>query len=215
MQHYTFAVNAFIEMKNAEAILVDKDTATILASRDSAKISTTLGSDGSSAFEQSVAAKIADRDYSFSTLDGNMTVFEEVSGTNWILVSYIPTSTVLADLANLRNLMILISVISILILCVVIERTTHVVIAPVRKLTNVIKALTDGDFTVSVKSSGNDEIALMSRSVERFIASMKQMIASMGDISGKLDCGTDVYNGKCTDISDLQCKHEIPYDVTF
>lgn len=35
--------------------------------------------------------------------------------------------------------MILISVISILILCVVIERTTHVVIAPVRKLTNVIQ----------------------------------------------------------------------------
>lgn len=181
-------VNAFIKMKNAEAILVDKDTATILASRDSAKISTTLGS---SAFEQSVAAKIADRDYSFSTLDGNMTVFKEVSGTNWILVSYIPTSIVLADLANLRNLMILISVISILILCVVIERTTHVVIAPVRKLTNVIKALTDGDFTVSVKSSGNDEIALMSRSVERFIASMKQMIASMGDISGKLGTQAD------------------------
>ena len=184
-------VNAFIEMKNAEAILVDKDTATILASRDSAKISTTLGSDGSSAFEQSVAAKIADRDYSFSTLDGNMTVFKEVSGTNWILVSYIPTNIVLADLANLRNLMILISVISILILCVVIERTTHVVIAPVRKLTNVIKAMTDGDFTVSVKSSGNDEIALMSRSVERFIASMKQMIASMGDISGKLGTQAD------------------------
>ena len=87
--------------------------------------------------------------------------------------------------------MILISVISILILCVVIERTTHVVIAPVRKLTNVIKALTDGDFTVSVKSSGNDEIALMSRSVERFIASMKQMIASMGDISGKLGTQAD------------------------
>ncbi len=181
-------VNAFIKMKNAEAILVDKDTATILASRDSAKISTTLGSDGSSVFEQSVAAKIADRDYSFSTLDGNMTVFKEVSGTNWILVSYIPTSIVLADLANLR---ILISVISILILCVVIERTTHVVIAPVRKLTNVIRAMTDGDFTVSVKSSGNDEIALMSRSVERFITSMKQMIASMGDISGKLGTQAD------------------------
>ena len=120
-----------------------------------------------------------------------MTVFEEVSGTNWILVSYIPTSIVLADLANLRNLMILISVISILILCVVIERTTHVVIAPVRKLTNVIRAMTDGDFTVSVKSSGNDEIALMSRSVERFITSMKQMIASMGDISGKLGTQAD------------------------
>ena len=37
-----------------------------------------------------------------------MTVFQEVDGTNWLLISYIPTSIVLADLANLRNLMILI-----------------------------------------------------------------------------------------------------------
>ena len=188
-------VNAFIEMVKQfgmdEYEFAVREEKTYEVIEDVKTFRSEIGSDGSSAFEQSVAAKIADRDYSFSTLDGNMTVFEEVSGTNWILVSYIPTSTVLADLANLRNLMILISVISILILCVVIERTTHVVIAPVRKLTNVIKALTDGDFTVSVKSSGNDEIALMSRSVERFIASMKQMIASMGDISGKLGTQAD------------------------
>lgn len=118
-----------------------------------------------------------------------MTVFKEVSGTNWVLVSYIPTRIVLADLMNLRTLMIVISVISILILCVVIERVTHVVISPVKTLTEVITAMTDGDFTVSVTSKGNDEIAVMSRSVERFIESMKRMISSMGDISGKLGAG--------------------------
>ena len=194
-------VNAFIEMKNAEAILVDKDTATILASRDSAKISTTLGSDGSSAFEQSVAAKIADRDYSFSTLDGNMTVFEEVSGTNWILVSYIPTSIVLSDLTQLRNIMIVISVICIALLCVLIERVTHVVIKPVKEMTRVITAMTSGDFTVSIKTKGNDEIAVMSQSVEKFIASMKQMISEMGNVSGKLKNQADSSKGVSGEMS--------------
>lgn len=191
LERITIIVNSFIEMKNAEAFLVDSNDGTILAHRDSSLISTKLGGEGSSQFQQQVAEKIAARDYDFCTLEGNMTVFEEVAGTNWILVSYIPTDIVLADLIELRTLMMIISVVSILILCVVIERVTHVVIGPIKKLTEVITAMTDGDFTVSVVSRGNDEVAVMSRSVERFIASMKQMIASMGDISGRLENQAD------------------------
>lgn len=191
LDRITVIVNSFIEMKNAEAFLIDTDNGTILAHRDSAKISTQLGAEESSAFEKGVAEKIDAGDYEFCKLEGNMTVFKEVSGTNWVLVSYIPTRIVLADLMNLRTLMIVISVISILILCIVIERVTHVVISPVKTLTEVITAMTDGDFTVSVTSKGNDEIAVMSRSVERFIESMKRMISSMGDISGKLGVQAD------------------------
>lgn len=190
LDRVSIIVNSFIEMKHAEAILVNKNDNSILASRDSAKISTTLGSDGS-AFEQAAARKLTEHDYSFAKLEGNMTVFREVSGTDWILISYIPTAIVLEDIANLRTIMILISIISILVLCIVIERVTHIVISPVRKLTDVIGAMTNGDFTVTVTSRGNDEIAMMSRSLERFIASMKQMIASMGDISGRLGTQAD------------------------
>lgn len=191
LERITIIVNSFIEMKNAQAFLVDSNDGTILAHRDSSLISTKLGGDGSSQFQQLVAEKIGARDYDFCTLDGNMTVFQEVAGTNWILVSYIPTDIVLADLIELRTLMMIISVVSILILCVVIERVTQVVISPIKKLTQVITAMTDGDFTVSVVSKGNDEVAVMSRSVERFIASMKQMIVSMGDISGRLENQAD------------------------
>lgn len=191
LDRITVIVNSFIEMKNAEAFLVDSNNGTILAHRDSTLISTKLGGEGSSKFQQQVADKIQAHDYDFCTLEGNMTVFEEVSGTSWILVSYVPTDIVLADLIRLRTLMIAISIVSILILCVVIERVTHVVISPVKKLTEVITAMTDGDFTVSVTSKGNDEVAVMSRSVERFIASMKNMIASMGDISGRLETQAD------------------------
>ena len=180
-------VNSFIEMHDAEAFLVDKDSSVILASRDSDLISKTLGTDGQSAFYKDVEKKVSGKSYDFCTLDGNMTVFKEVNGTNWLLVSYVPTSVVLADLVGLRNLMIIFSIISILVLCVLIERVTHVVIRPVKEMTRVITSMASGDFTVSMKVKGNDEIAVMGRSVEHFIASMKEMIRQMGHVSDRLE----------------------------
>lgn len=184
-------VNGFMEMKDAESFLVDGRDGTILANRDNALISTRIGEEGSNGFQKQVGEKIAAQDYDFCVLDGNMTVFEKVTGTDWILISYVPRQIVMSELARLRTIMIVISVVSILILCAVIERVTHIVINPVKKLTKVITAMTDGDFTVEVTSKGKDEIAVMSRSVEQFILSMKKMIASMGDISGKLGAQAD------------------------
>lgn len=180
-------VNSFIEMHDAEAFLVDKDSSVILASRDSDLIFKTLGADGQSAFYKDVEKKVSGKSYDFCTLDGNMTVFKEVNGTNWLLVSYVPTNVVLADLVGLRNLMIIFSIISILVLCVLIERVTHVVIRPVKEMTRVITSMASGDFTVSMKVKGNDEIAVMGRSVEHFIASMKEMIRQMGHVSDRLE----------------------------
>ena len=180
-------VNSFIEMHDAEAFLVDKDSSVILASRDSDLISKTLGADGQSAFYKDVEKRVSGKSYDFCTLDGNMTVFKEVNGTNWLLVSYVPTRVVLADLVGLRNLMIIFSIISILVLCVLIERVTHVVIRPVKEMTRVITSMASGDFTVSMKVKGNDEIAVMGRSVEHFIASMKEMIRQMGHVSDRLE----------------------------
>ena len=194
-------VNSFIEMNDAEAVLVDKTSGVILASRDSSQISQTFGADGQSHFYQLAAEKVAAKDYSFVTLDGNMTVFQEVEGTNWLLISYIPTHTVLADLTQLRNIMIIISVICIALLCILIERVTHVVIRPVKEMTRVITAMTSGDFTVSIKTKGNDEIAVMSHSVEKFIESMKQMIAEMGSVSGKLKNQADSSKGVSGEMS--------------
>ena len=156
-------VNSFIEMHDAEAFLVDKDSSVILASRDSDLISKTLGADGQSAFYKDVEKKVSGKSYDFCTLDGNMTVFKEVNGTNWLLVSYVPTNVVLADLVGLRNLMIIFSIISILVLCVLIERVTHVVIRPVKEMTRVIT------------------------SMAHFIASMKEMIRQMGHVSDRLE----------------------------
>lgn len=184
-------VNSFIEMNKAEAVLVDKNTGTIIANRDSELISQKIGDGTQSKYYKQLAKNITAKKYDATTIDGQMTVFKEVDGTDWLLVSYIPKKVILADLVKLRTTMIVISIVCILLLCILMERVTHVVIKPVKTMTGVITKMTSGDFTVTMDVKGHDEIAVMGHSVTKFIATMKQMIKEMGDVSGKLKAQAD------------------------
>ena len=186
LDRISIIVNSFIEMDDAQTFLVDKNSGTILADRDSSLISQKLGAAGQSIFYQDMAQRIDDQNYDFTTIDGEMTVSQEVQGTDWILVSYIPKSTVLVDLVALRTRMIVIGVVCIILLCILIERMTHIVVKPVKEITKAITQMASGDFTVSVNPRGNDEIAVMGYSVQHFIEAMKQMITQIGQVSQTL-----------------------------
>ena len=186
LDRITIIVNSFIDMDNAEAFLVDKNTGVILADREASLISQKLGASGQSEYYQKVAAQFNSNDYDSATIDGNMTVFKEVDGTNWVLVSYIPKNIVLAELIRLRTIMIIVGIICIMLLCVLVERMTNVVVKPVKNMTKAITQMASGDFTVSVNVKGNDEIAVMGQSIQKFIQAMHQMIAQIGDVSVRL-----------------------------
>ena len=61
-------------------------------------------------------------------------------------MSYIPTDIVYEEVYNVRNAMAVIGIISILLLALLIGRVVYVVIRPVKELTSVIEAMTEGDF---------------------------------------------------------------------
>ena len=79
--------------------------------------------------------------------------------------------------------MLLFGVIFILILTVLVERTVHIVISPVKILTNAVQKMTDGDFTTQLHVKGNDEIGVMGKCVEKFIHTMCGMIRSINGVS--------------------------------
>ena len=191
LQRIIIIVNSLIEMKNAQAFLVSTSSNTILAHRDASLISTQLVASNADSFLSGVAQRIAQRDYSDTEIDGNLTVFEKIDGTDWILVSYIPTSIVFASVNQVRNVMLIIGIVSVILLAVIIERVVHMVIKPVKELTSAITKMTDGDFTITVKASSSDEIGMMSRGVEKFVLSMRNMIASIHNVSDRLRSQAD------------------------
>ncbi|WP_160690497.1 methyl-accepting chemotaxis protein [Clostridium sp. C2-6-12] len=180
-------VNSLIEMNNAEAFLIDNNDKTILAHRDNSFISTKLDTNNNDKFLKAVADKISKEDFKSSELEGNMVAFQGIGGTNWTLVSYVPTSSIFSELVRLRTFMIIIGVVSVLALIVSVERTVHVVIKPIKKLTETIVAMTHGDFTVDVEVKGNDEISIVLKSVKEFIAVMRNMINSISVVSSKMN----------------------------
>ncbi|MDE6203080.1 MAG: HAMP domain-containing protein, partial [Lachnospiraceae bacterium] len=176
------------------AFLVNSRDGTILAHRDNGLISTRLAEAGD-AFMRDVGEKLGQHDYRMTEIDDMMTAFTEIEGTDWILVSYIPTETIYADINGVRILMIAIGLVSLLLLAILIERVVQAVIRPVKELTRIITAMTDGDFTVHVTTKSNDEIGVMSRGVEQFIQSMGSMILSIHGVSDKLHIQADNSNG--------------------
>lgn len=188
-------VNSFIKMKGAQAFLVNMADQTILASRDSSQILQKM-EDIDDGFMKAAAKRIQDHELDTAEINGNMTVCRKVEGTEWLLVSYVPTKTIYSDLNYIRNIMVLFGIVSVLILLVLIERIVHIVIRPVKSLTEVIKAMTDGDFTIQVQTKSNDEIGMMSRCVEKFIVSMRSMISSIHGVTdvlrGQADSGSNV-----------------------
>ena len=214
LDRITIIVNSFIDMDNAEAFLVDKNTGVILADREASLISQKLGASGQSEYYQKVAGQFNSNDYDSATIDGNMTVFKEVDGTDWVLVSYIPKSIVLAKLIRLRTIMIIVGIVCIMVLCVLVERMTNVVVKPVKNMTKAITQMASGDFTVSVNVKGNDEIAVMGQSIQKFIQAMRQMISQIGDVSVRLKeqaVSSKNVSGEMNTAADIQSKsmHEL------
>ena len=210
-------VNSMIEMDNAEAFLVDTTDKTILAHGDNSMISTKLDENNTDALLKDVAVKIGNREYDSCELQGNMVVFKEVEGTDWILVSYVPTESVFAELLKLRTFMIAIGVISIIMLIALVERVVHIVIKPIKKLTETIESMTNGDFTVDVEVRGNDEISVMLKSVKEFIEVMRNMITNISLVSNKMNeqaDGSTIISKELYDSSKLQSESMNNLNIT-
>lgn len=203
LERITVITNSFVKMHDAEAFLVDTQNGTILAHRDSSLISTKLDSSNKNSFLAAVAKKLENRDYANSELEGNLTGFESISGTEWVLVSFVPHEIIYSDVNSLRTRMIVIAVISLFILVLLIERIIHMVVKPIRSLTNTITTMADGDFTVDVKVRGKDEIGRMGRSVEEFLVSIRGMLHEIQDISGKVSDQSETTNGLSIEMNDI------------
>lgn len=178
-------VNSFVKMDHAEAFLVNANDNTILAARDKAMISRKLD-ELDDVFMREIADRISQGEMHLAEIDGNMTVFEEITGTEWVLVSYVPSKIVYQELNHIRNVMLLFAIVSVLALTILIERIVHVVIHPVRGLTEVIQHMTDGNFIPYHAARNSDEIGIMSRCVEKFITTMRGMIVSIDKVSHTL-----------------------------
>ncbi len=201
-------VNSNVEMENAETFLVEATTGTIISNRDSTKVGTNIADYSSDKFYSGVADSINSDDLSTKEINGNMTAFCEVSGTDWILVSFVPSNIILNDVRTLGKILAVLAAVGIIVLIVLIERTVHILINPVNKLSGVINTMTNGDFTMEVEVKGNNEITSMSEGIRDFAGTMQGLICKIGNIAVNLNNQADESNSVSREMYDASKMQE-------
>ena len=179
-------VNSGVKMTDASSFLVDTNDYKILAHRDFNIVNTTLSASNSDPLLAGAAESVINEDYSSKEIAGNMVAFAKVSGTDWVLVSYIPTSIILKSVSQMGALLFIVGAIAIVLIVLLILFVVKRVIAPLTNISNNISAMSEGDFTIEVDSSSNDEIGVMGSKVTDFVASMRSMLSHISQESDKL-----------------------------
>jgi len=190
LQEVSNMVASMSLMETGTVFLIDKPTSTIIAHKNKEMIAMKIDENNKDALLAGVAKHLQTGNKDIFQVTNEVNTYsvyiEEVKNTNFVLVSYVPQSEVLASLNQLKTSILIMALIAIILLTIIIERVIHVIINPIKKLTETITKITKGDFTINVEAKGNDEIAIMSRSMQKFIETMRGIIKEISQMSYKL-----------------------------
>ncbi len=182
-------------MEEGRVFLVDTRSQNILSHSDPSYVGANLKDYDTGTFYGEVSELMSSGDTDIHSLsDGNEKYYVIVSymdGAPWALVSYISESYILSDLAKLLYFIIGVFIIILAVVVIAVSISIQKMLRPVKSLTQVITTITDGDFTVAIKAKGNDEIAIMSRSLEEFVSIMREIIQDIRGVSDQLSTASD------------------------
>ncbi|MCI8485384.1 MAG: methyl-accepting chemotaxis protein [Lachnospiraceae bacterium] len=177
-------------MDTGTAFLIDKNSKEILAHQNKELVGSKI-TGLNNPFLEKVSEKVDSNNLKAELVpvekDNYYVVTEPIDGTDWILVSAIKEDDILKDLYSLRQKMILILFLAVLVIFVFVVRIVHVIILPIKSLTEDIGRITEGDFTVEINAKGQDEISKMGLSMQKFIESMRKTIGEIFSISNQLN----------------------------
>ena len=183
LNRISIIVNSLIEMDDAQSFLVNKDTGMVLASSDSLEPYTILGENNENLLYSKIAQSIESGQHSAQEIENNIVDMHDVKNTSWILVSYVPKSSILSSMFTLRNYMVIIAIVALAVLVLITHRTINYIINPVNDISKKIVKMAEGDFSIDIDVKSNDEIGVMSQSLKNFIESMRVMLNDIKDIS--------------------------------
>lgn len=127
----------------------------------------------------------------------------DVDGTDWLVLVYAKQSEVFATLNAIIKILIIVILVSIAAVIIIMNIVLKKMIKmPVTSLTDNIEKISGGDFTVSIKSNGNDEIAYMNNAMGDFVSGMRTSLTEIKEVSGRLHGDAQTSKTTAEDLED-------------
>lgn len=178
------------ETDHTHAFLVTKGSQTVIAHPDQGMMAVVLGDSGDSLYVNAAKA-LAQGKTGVLTLKGSggdyFVCMDEIPETDWILVTYVSRSSVLARLQRMELIMLLIAVVAAVVLIFASLRLMNGIVRPVARVTDVIQKVAEGDLSQNIEVKGNDEIARMGAHIQEFLVHMRGTMSGISETAHWLE----------------------------
>ncbi len=99
----------------------------------------------------------------------------------WIIITSQPLSAIMEPVAAQENsAMVLVSIIALIVVMIVLA-TTHLLLGPVKRLTQVVKQITEGDLAAQAEVEANDEVGGLANAFNEMTRSVQNLIVDLED----------------------------------
>lgn len=173
--------------KTGGIFLVDTRTDTIIGHRDKDMTGRSLGEFSKDMYAYA-AKQIKDEKTGLSLYDDNTYIqVAEVSGSDWMAVSYVSKSEVLSDLKMLTGMMLSVSAFAVIVAVILIILLVRNIIGkPVAELNRVAAKIAEGELNQTISYSSNDELGELAGNFDRTVTRLRQYVDYINEISEKL-----------------------------
>lgn len=206
-------VSEIDEKGKSSSFLVTKESQTIIAHPNKDMIAVTLSEQEFDSLYTNISSAILGGETGIFTVKGDEGTYfvciNEIPDTDWLLVSYMSKTDVLAGLRALELVMVLIALAAALVLIFATMHLMNRVVKPVARVTDVIQKVSDGDFSQNIEVRGHDEIARMSAHTQEFLVQMRKTIADIMETARWLEkqsADNDRVSGSLMDSSRSQAE---------
>lgn len=129
-------------------------------------------------------------------------VFGEYKDWHWIVGSGSYTDEIFSLAARASEIMIGATIaLTVLLLGVLIFYLNRIVVAPMRDLVLTSRRIADGDLTVQVDASGNDEVGKVMAAIRQMVAKLRDIIGEVGQAADTISTASSRLSATSTEVS--------------
>jgi methyl-accepting chemotaxis protein len=135
----------------------------------------------------------------------------KVSGTDWVLASFMSKTELTSSAGKIRNQIIIISVVMLFITIILMGFSTRFITVPIKRASEYLEVIADGDFSQEIEPKylrRKDEIGTISNGIHNMKNSLKHLVSSIVDESLAIETevansikNVNILNDNLTDIS--------------
>ena len=121
----------------------------------------------------------------------NTAAFSSISGTGWRIVVTAPTSELFDMISRITGVSVILLLIVALLTVIISLYVSGVISKPIIAVAGLMKKVTEGDLTHTLKVSGKDELGLLVESVNTMQEHMKRVISGVMEESRRVTESVD------------------------